>query len=147
MARYKDSILVVDDDEAVCEKIADYLKLKGYAVQTAKTGREAVEKSKNCFFNLAVLDIRLPDMEGTALLSEMSETEPRMKKIMLTGYPSLNNAAESVNRRADAYLMKPVDLKKLLRVIEEKLTEQQADLTMDRKKLVAYIESRDRQKG
>ena len=77
----------------------------------------------------------------------MSETEPKMKKIMLTGYPSLENAAESVNKRADAYILKPVDLRKLSRIIEEKLMEQEQELKMDRKQLVTYIKSRDKEQG
>jgi len=137
----------VDDDETVCKKIADYLVLKGYAVETAATGKEAIEKSKNQFFNVAILDIRLPDMEGTALLTKISETEPKVRKIMLTGYPSIENTVESLNKHADAYVIKPADPRKLLKLIEEQLSEQEAQLKMDRRKLVTYIESRDKQNG
>jgi DNA-binding NtrC family response regulator len=143
----KKTILVVDDDETVLKSMSKYLASKGYGVETATNGREAIEKSEKCFINLAILDIRLPDMDGTELLTSMSETEPKMKKIMLTGYPSLENAAESVNKQADAYILKPVDLKKLFRVIEQKLMEQEQELKMDRKQLVTYIKSRDKEQG
>ncbi len=135
----------MDDDEAVLRTIADYLSIKGYKVETAKTGKEALQKSRNKFFNLAVLDIRLPDMEGTELLTEMPETEPRMKRIMLTGYGNSENAIASVNKRADAYVIKPVEPKKLLSLIEEKLREQEEELKMDRKIVVTYIKSRDKE--
>lgn len=138
---------MVDDDETVLKSMSKYLASKGYGVETATNGREAIEKSEKCFINLAILDIRLPDMDGTELLTSMSETEPKMKKIMLTGYPSLENAAESVNKQADAYILKPVDLKKLFRVIEQKLMEQEQELKMDRKQLVTYIKSRDKEQG
>ena len=147
MVQKKKRILIVDDDETVCKKIADYLVLKGYAVETAATGKEAIEKSKNQFFNVAILDIRLPDMEGTALLTKISETEPKVRKIMLTGYPSIENTVESLNKHADAYVIKPADPRKLLKLIEEQLSEQEAQLKMDRRKLVTYIESRDKQNG
>ena len=147
MKQGKKTILVVDDDETVLKSISKYLASKGYGVETATNGREAMEKSEKCFINLAILDIRLPDMDGTELLTRMSETEPKMKKIMLTGYPSLENAAESVNKQADAYILKPVDLKKLFRVIEEKLVEQEQELRMDRKQLITYIKSRDKEQG
>jgi len=140
------SILIVDDDEVVLRTIADYLCLKGYNVQTAKTGKEAIEKSNKHFFNLAILDIRLPDMDGTELLTKMRETEPEMKKVMLTGYGNFENAVDSVNKKADAYLVKPVETKKLLKVIEENLREQKEELKMDQKKLVKYIETRDKEK-
>lgn len=147
MKQGKKTILVVDDDETVLKSMSKYLASKGYGVETATNGREAIEKSEKCFINLAILDIRLPDMDGTELLTSMSETEPKMKKIMLTGYPSLENAAESVNKQADAYILKPVDLKKLFRVIEQKLMEQEQELKMDRKQLVTYIKSRDKEQG
>lgn len=147
MKQGKKTILVVDDDETVLKSISKYLASKGYGVETATTGREAVEKSKEFFISLAILDIRLPDMDGIELLTSMSETEPKMKKIMLTGYPSIENAAESVNKHADAYILKPVDLKQLSRVIEQKLVEQEQELNMDRKQLVTYIKSRDKEHG
>jgi DNA-binding NtrC family response regulator len=145
MAQNKRRILIVDDDEAVLESIGDYLALKGYTVDTAKTGAEAIEKSKKGFFNLAILDIRLPDMEGTELLTKMHNTEPKMIKVMLTGYPNSQNAIDSVNRGADAYLVKPVQLEKLFKLVEQKLAEQDKETKMDRDKLVNYIESRDKE--
>jgi len=147
LIRGNKTILIVDDDEKVLKTISKYLASKGYAVETATTGREALQKSGSQFFNLAILDIRLPDMEGTRLLTELCETEPKMKKIMLTGYPSMDNAVESLNKRADAYVIKPIEPKKLLTLIEEKLAEQEEELKMDRKKLVTYIESRDKEMG
>ena len=145
MTQTKRTILVVDDDERVLNVISRYLTSKGYVVETAKTGREAIQKSRSRFFNLAILDIRLPDMEGTELLTKMDENEPKMKKIMLTGYPNLENAMESVNKRADAYVVKPAEPKKLLTLVEEKLAEQEQELKLDCKKLVTYIQTRDKE--
>ncbi len=145
MNEQKRRILIVDDDQAILKSLGDYLSLKGYSVETAKTGKEAIEKSKNQFFNLAVLDIKLPDIEGTELLTRMHETEPRMIRIMLTGFPNMTNAVESLNKRADAYVVKPVEPEKLLKLVEQKLGEQQRELKMDKDKLIKYIESRDRE--
>jgi len=136
----------VDDDEAILNTIKDYLTLKGYDVDTAKTGKEAILKSKNHFFNLAILDIKLADMEGTELLTKMNETKPKMMKIMLTGYPDLENAAKSLNKGADAYLIKPVKLQELQKVIETKLNQQQNDLKMDQEKIVTYLETRAKER-
>jgi DNA-binding NtrC family response regulator len=147
MAQNKKRILLVDDDEAVLRSIGDYLVLKGYIVDTAKTGKEAIEKSKKGFFNLAILDIRLPDMDGTELLTKMRDTEPKMIKVMLTGYPNSENAIDSVNKGADAYLVKPVQLERVLKLIGQKLEEQDKESKMDRDKLVKYIQSRDKEFG
>jgi DNA-binding NtrC family response regulator len=141
----KKNLLVVDDDEGVLKSIREYLTLKGYDVDTAMTGKEAIEKSKDRFYNLAVLDIKLPDIEGTELLIKLHETEPRMIKIMLTGYPSMNNAIDSLNMKADAYLIKPLEMQSLLKVIEQKLKEQEKEAEIDKDKMKRYIESRDKE--
>jgi DNA-binding NtrC family response regulator len=145
MTQKKKRILIVDDDEAVLRSIKDYLAMKGYEVDTAKTGAEAIEKSKKGFFNLAILDIRLPDMDGTELLTRIHDTEPEIIKVMLTGYPNGQNAIDSVNGGADGYLVKPVQLENLVKVIEKKLEDQDRETKMDKDKLVSYIESRDKE--
>lgn len=137
-------ILVVDDDEAVLVSLEKILELKGYVVDTAKCGREAIEKSKASFHNLALLDIMLPDMEGTKLLTEMHGDTPKMKKIMITGYPTLENAVEALNLGADAYILKPFNPEELLRLVEEKLSEQEEAEKMSQKKLAKWIHTRIR---
>lgn len=138
----KKSILIVDDDEAIVESFKAILQAAGHRVDAAKTGREAIEKSKAKFYNLALLDIRLPDMEGTKLLTEIHETLPKMMKIMVTGYPSQENAVEAVNLGADAYLVKPVNPDELVKVVEEKLKEQEATEKMSEEKITEWIKTR-----
>lgn len=87
---------------------------EGYIVDSSKNGKEAVKKSNAKFYNLVLIDIRLPDMEGTKLLIAMKETTPKMVKIMITGYPSLRNTIEAVNKGADAYILKPFDMDNVL---------------------------------
>jgi len=138
----KKHILVVDDDETILKTFKEILESEGYIVDTAKTGREAIEKSKDHFYNLALLDIRLPDMEGTKLLTKMHRNSPKMMKIMVTGYPSLENAVEALNLGADAYVMKPVEPEELLKVVEEKLKEQENAENMTEEKVAEWIKTR-----
>ena len=140
----KKSILIVEDDKAILKSLKDILQSEGYSVDTAETGREAIQKSKEKFFNMALLDIKLPDMEGTKLLVTMHENLPKMVKIMITGYPSVENAVEALNRGADAYIMKPVKPEKLLALIEEKLEKQSQAEKMTEKKVVDWIKTRAR---
>ena len=114
-------ILVVDDDKAILESFKEILQLNGYIVDTAETGQEAIQKSEANFYDLVLLDIRLSDMEGTRLLKILHEGFPEMKKLMVTGYPSLENAIESLNQGANAYILKPVNPKKLLGTVEKTL--------------------------
>lgn len=135
-------ILIVDDDESIRKTITSILEEKGYAVDTAKNGREAIEKSKAEFYNLALVDIRLPDMEGTKLLTAMRETTPRMIKIIVTGYPSLQNAIEAVNRGADAYVLKPFNVEKTLKLIGEQLRRQKNARKLGEKRVTEFVETR-----
>jgi len=137
-------ILIVDDDKAILKSLKDVLQSEGYIADTAETGRGAIEKSEAQFYNLALLDIKLPDMEGTKLLTKMHRTTPRMMKIMITGYPSLENAVEALNLGADAYIMKPVSPENLLKVVEDKLKEQEEAESMSEEKVAEWIETRVR---
>ncbi|HJX02752.1 MAG TPA: response regulator, partial [Candidatus Bathyarchaeia archaeon] len=99
------------------------------------------------FFNIALLDIKLPDMDGTQLLAKLQEIAPKTKKIIVTGYPSLKNAVEALNFGADSYIMKPIDPSELLKTIKAKLIVQQNDEAITRRKLTEWIQMQSRKSG
>jgi DNA-binding NtrC family response regulator len=135
-------ILVVDDDENIRKVLVAILQDEGYTVDSAGTARKGIEATKRKFYNIALIDIRLPDMEGTELLTQMKETTPRMRKIIITGYPTLQNAIEAVNKRADAYIMKPFDVKNVLKTIEDQLRKQEEEKKYSQNKVAEFIETR-----
>jgi len=135
-------VLIVDDDLAIRESSKAIVESAGYAVQTAETAREAIRKAKSDWFDVALLDIDLPDMQGTELLKQLQEIKPRMIKIMVTGSASLENAIQSVNLDATAYILKPFNPADLLQVIKEKLKEQRAAERLDEDKVTDFIEER-----
>jgi DNA-binding NtrC family response regulator len=135
-------ILVIDDDESVRKSLETVLKEEGYAVDVAENGREAIKKSKANFYNLALVDLRLPDMDGIELLTEMRETVPKLVKIIITGYPSLESAIEAVNRAADGYMTKPYTMENLLRTIKEHLKKQEEARRYSEQKVKEFIETR-----
>jgi DNA-binding NtrC family response regulator len=141
----KGSILVVDDDPSIRKVLAAILEEKGYKVDTAETGKIAIQKTKAKFYNLALLDIRLPDMEGTELLTQMKQTTPPMIKIMVTGYPSIQNAVEALNKGANAFIIKPLNIDQALKIIEVLLEKQRESLTMTQDKIAEFIETRAKQ--
>jgi len=118
-------ILVVDDDNRILESLKVILESEGYTVETAESGEEAEKRNKNGFFDMALLDIKLPGMQGTELLEILHRESPRMVKIMMTGYPSLENAIASLKLGADTYIMKPVNPEKLLDVVKKKFKERE----------------------
>jgi len=121
----KSNILIVDDDENILDVISTGLGDAGFSVDTARTGKEAIEKSQTSFHNLALVDIRLPDIEGTKLVKDLKAARTELVVIILTGYPTLQNAVDALNNGADAYLMKPVRMKDILEVVGEKLRKQE----------------------
>ena len=135
-------ILLIDDDETIRETLTLLLQTEGYLVDEAATGQEALKKAKENFYNLSIVDWRLPDIEGTKLISELKATSPNMIKIMLTGFPSIQNAIESVNNRADAFFIKPVDVSLLLDKIKELLILQEGSKAFNEQKMVEFIENR-----
>jgi DNA-binding NtrC family response regulator len=120
--------LIIDDDKVILDGFKLLLERKGYLIDTAETGSEAIEKVRSKYFNMALIDIKLPDMDGTALLSEFRELNPEMKKIIITGYSTRENTIESLNLGADAYLEKPVTPGKLLEFVAKKLAEQEYEI-------------------
>ena len=144
MMKNKNSILIVDDDAKIRETLRTILQKKGYNTDTAKTGQEAIQKSKAKFYNLALLDIKLPDIEGTKLLTTMHKNLPKMVKIMITGYPSLKNAVQALNLGADAYIIKPIKPKNLLALIKEKLEKQREAEKTTEEKVTQWIKTRAR---
>jgi len=142
--KIRPSILLVDDDINILETLSAILQQKGYNTDTAENGHDAIQKSKAKFFNLALLDIKLPDMEGTRLITMMQENLPKMVKIMITGYPSLENAVEALNLGADAYVIKPFEPEKLIALIEEKLVKQREAEKMTEEKVTEWIKTRAR---
>ncbi|MEM0357260.1 MAG: response regulator [Candidatus Bathyarchaeia archaeon] len=138
-------ILIVDDDENIRKVLAMILEDEGYKVDQAETAKQAIEKTRKNFYNLALIDIRLPDMEGIELLTKMKDTVPRMRKIIITGYPTLQNAIEAVNRGADAYILKPFDVNKVLATIKEQLRKQEEERRYSQEKVAEFIETRVRE--
>ncbi|MEM3786142.1 MAG: response regulator [Nitrososphaeria archaeon] len=138
----KPRILVVDDDVDILQSLKEILETKGYNVEVAENAQKGLDMARKKFFNLAILDIKLPDMEGTELLAKIHKEKPEMMKVMLTGYPSLDNAVQALNLGADAYLMKPVNPEELLRIVEEKLREQSEAESMTEEKVAEWIEKR-----
>ena len=121
MGKSKKSILVIDDDKSILRTFTRILTKAGYQIDVAETGKEAIEKVENCKYNLALVDVRLPDIDGTDLLLKLKDSMRQTVKIVITGFPSLEVGVKALDAGADAYLVKPVKPEELLSFIEEKL--------------------------
>ncbi len=100
-------ILIVDDEVNLLQSLSDVLKRKGYSVATARNGLEALEKLKERYFNIAIVDLKMPKMGGMELLEVMKERYPQTMVVILTGYGTIKNAVEAMKKGAYNYLIKP----------------------------------------
>lgn len=133
-----ESILVIDDDLDFLEIIKLILEKKGYAVSAAPSAKVALALLKERFYNVTILDISLPDADGTELLPTILEVQTDIIAIMLTGHSSMQNAIKSLNRGAFAYLEKPLDTSNLLAVIDRGLEKQR--LVIENRQLLEELE-------
>jgi signal transduction histidine kinase len=117
-------ILVVDDDESTCRSLSLIFNKAGYETETADTAREAIEKAKVGFFNVALLDIKLPDMDGIELLPLLKQMHPDMVEIMVTGHASLETAVQALDKEASAYITKPMNMDEVMVAVQEALEKQ-----------------------
>jgi DNA-binding NtrC family response regulator len=119
----KNRILVVDDEEALRTVLSSELVSEGYDVRTAGDGDEAISGLQKEPFDLVLLDIKMPRMNGFEVLKFIKEKHPRTKVVMLTGFADLKNAIESKKLGAEDFVSKPYDLVDLLTTIERVLSE------------------------
>jgi DNA-binding response OmpR family regulator len=112
-------ILIVDDDKSILRTFSRILEKDGYVVDSVETGKEAIEKATNEHYGIALIDIRLPDIDGTELLAKTRKQLKNTIKIMITGFPSIENGVKALDEGADAYLVKPVKPDDLLMLIKE----------------------------
>jgi len=138
----KANLLIVDDDEDMLETLSDVLQEKGYQTETAKTGKEAITKAEEHFFDVALIDIKLPDVTGIEVLQIFREKHPTMMNVMITAYATVQNAVDAVNLGADAYIMKPMDFKRFDQIVEECYEKQQKILKFMQKKSLDFMHTR-----
>ena len=115
------SILIVDDDQSICRTLTAILEAEGFHTTTANTSRQALLRTAETDYDVALVDIRLPDVDGNKLLAELQKASPHMIKIILTGYPSLENAVDALRLGADSYLTKPINPAELVQTLRDKL--------------------------
>lgn len=115
------TILIVDDDDQLRKSFERLLTDEGYAVVSAASGEEGLEKIRQAVPDLVVLDMRLPGMDGFQTFTRIHQAEPRLPVIIMTAYGTTETAIEATKRGAYDYILKPFDIPDLLGVIKQAL--------------------------
>lgn len=117
-------ILVVDDDQDGLHLLDFALKSKGWQVVTASMGNIALETFRKESFDLVLLDLRLPDLDGMEVMKQMKETSPETEVIIISGYSSVDKAVEATKEGAFYFIEKPIDLESLFVLVEKAISVQ-----------------------
>ena len=120
-------ILIIDDDKSILRIFARILQKQGHGTDCAETAQEALGKLETGDYDLALTDVKLPDMSGIDLVAKMHEARPDMVIIAITGFPSSEDRTKALDRGAAAYLVKPVKAQDLIRAVTENLAARARD--------------------
>jgi len=116
----KGKILVVDDEPVSCEILADIFTEEGYTVSRAKDGYEAIKKiEEGEHFDLFLLDIRLPGINGVEVLRAIKKINPQVKAILMTAYSDEDLIKEGLELGACTCIHKPFDVKEMLNLVKK----------------------------
>ena len=117
-------ILVVDDDEDVCNMIRDFLEDEGYEVSVIRDPDKALLAVKETHFHVVLLDLVMPRINGQTLLKQLRRADSDLCVVILTAYPTVESAVETLKNNAFDYIRKPIQFDELRRSIEAALKKQ-----------------------
>ena len=111
-------ILIVDDDKEFCTSLLDILELKGYGVESENTGEAAIAKVKEKSFDVILMDIKMPVMNGVETFKHIKKISPKTAVIMITAYALEDLIKEALHEGAFGVLQKPIEIEKLIEQVE-----------------------------
>ena len=125
-------LLVIDDDAVTRELLTEVLQDEGYAVEACESGKIALERAARHSFDLAVTDVRMPEMDGIAVTQALKARQPDLQVIVMTAFGSVETAVEAIRHGAFDYVSKPMNLEEIKSTVRRALAERQlADIPLD----------------
>jgi len=121
----KINVLIIDDDTRFCQTLADILFEKGYSVEYAHNGADALAKVEQDTFNIVLIDVNLPDTDGIDLFKNIKQVDPAIEGIIVTGYASIESAVAAVRYGTINYVMKPLVVEDVLTSINDAINRQE----------------------
>lgn len=140
--KIKPRILIIDDDKELCNVLKIIFEQEGYEVSTAYNGKEAIQKSRNKFFNASLVDLKLPDISSDKLLGKLENISPDTIRIVITGNSSLDMAINAINHGAAGYITKPINPEKLLVTIKTRIAGREKHYEVTEERIFRLIKDR-----
>ena len=123
-------ILVVDDDESIRSMLENYLAALGYDITTADDGQDAMKKFIPGKFDCVISDLMMPNIGGLDLLKAIKAIDPKISFIMITAFPSIDNAINAIKEGAYDYITKPCNMKDIRYKVERALSARRAQQSL-----------------
>ncbi|MCH8026827.1 MAG: response regulator [candidate division Zixibacteria bacterium] len=115
------SILVVDDELLIRDLLYDFFKQQGWTIAVAENGEKALEILRARKIDLVLTDIKMPQIDGLTLTSQVRAKYPDMPVVLMTGYPSVETAVEGIRAKVSDYIIKPFNINKLFKTLKSQL--------------------------
>lgn len=116
-------ILVVDDELLIRDLLYDFLSSKGYTVHLAEDGKKALSVIDELDFKVALIDLKMPEIDGLEVADVLSEKKPYVPVVMMTAYPSVDSAVEAIKKGIFDYIIKPFNISQLSKIINKAVNE------------------------
>ncbi len=112
------SILVVDDELLIRDLLYDFFTGQGWQITVAENSEKAMQILNDKPVDVLLADIKMPNMDGLQLASQVKEERPGMPVVLMTGYPSVESAVSALRTKVDDYVVKPFNINQLFKLIE-----------------------------
>jgi DNA-binding NtrC family response regulator len=136
----KAKILIAEDEKAQRDLLEGFLKKEGFSVHAVVNGREALQKLEGDFFDIALIDYKMPELDGLQTLREIRKLNPDLPVVMMTAYGTVETAVATMKEGALDYLTKPIDLEELLLIFQKVM--ERSNLIRENKELRAQLQER-----
>ncbi len=136
----KAKILIAEDEKNQRDLLEGFLKKEGFSVDAVANGREALQRLEGSFYEIALIDFKMPELDGHQTLREIRRRYPELPVVMMTAYGTVENAVASMKEGALDYLTKPIDLDELLLIFQKVI--ERSNLIRENKELRAQLQER-----
>lgn len=115
------TILVVDDELLIRDLLYDFFSGQGWNIAVAEDGEKALDLVRTRQIDLVLTDLKMPNMDGMTLSTELKENHPDMPIMVMTAYPSVDSAVQALRLKLDDYIVKPFNINQLYKTVEKTL--------------------------
>ena len=136
----RSKILIAEDEKTQRDLLEGFLIKEGFSVEAVANGREVLQKLKGNFFDIALIDYKMPELDGLQTLREIRKLYPDLPVVMMTAYGTVETAVASMKEGALDYLTKPIDLDELLLMLPKVI--ERTTLIKENKELKAQLQDR-----